>query len=228
VRSSSRPSAIDRIRALLHLVATALLAAVLLGNGAPDRAQAVVDELQKRYASVRDMRAEFVQTSYVASLGREEVSRGQVVVKRPARMRWEYREPEPRVIVIDGDTLRIFSPVDRQLQIAPLEGGAFSPTALGFLLGDIDLTRVFDAKLIEGGRADRRGVELRPREDAVFESLRIWLDPETHQVRESVVLDLFGNRTEVRFENAAENVGVEEEIFTIEVPEDTDVVDLRQ
>ena len=74
-------------------------AALLVGNGGePAGADAVrvLDAVQARYESVRDFSADFVQTATVASLGRSEVSRGQVWVKRPGRMRWEYSEPEAR------------------------------------------------------------------------------------------------------------------------------------
>ena len=94
-------------------------------------------------------------------------------------------------------------------------------------LGDLDLDRVFAPELPAEERPGRLGRVLRPREPAAFEFLEVWLDPESYQVRESVVRDLFGNRTELRFENTRENIGVEEAVFTLEVPEGTDVIDLR-
>ena len=142
-------------------------------------------------------------------------------------MRWEYREPAATVMVVDEKTLRIFNPAERQLQVAPLGAGTFSPTAIGFLLGSLELKRVFVATLPAEGRADRRGLVLRPREPASFESLELWLDPETLQLRESVVHDLFGNRTELRLSDVQENIGVREAVFTLEVPDDIDVIDLR-
>ena len=199
----------------------------LLGNGAPDDPDALASRLEKRYAGVRDLRAEFVQVASIASLGREEVSSGWVAVKRPGKMRWEYREPAATVMVVDEKTLRIFNPAERQLQVAPLGAGTFSPTAIGFLLGSLELKRVFVATLPAEGRADRRGLVLRPREPASFESLELWLDPETLQLRESVVHDLFGNRTELRLSDVQENIGVREAVFTLEVPDDIDVIDLR-
>jgi outer membrane lipoprotein-sorting protein len=42
-----------------------------------------------------------------------------------------------------------------------------------------------------------------------------------------VVVDLLGNRTAIRFTDLVENGGVAEEVFTIQVPTDTEVIDLR-
>lgn len=209
------------------------VASVLLplagGDGAASTTSAVeiLDRLQKRYDAIRDFRAEFSQTSFVASLDRKEVSSGTVVVQRPGRMRWEYRSPEHRVIVIDGRSVRIYSSVDRQLQVAPLVSGSVSPTALGFLLGQAILREAFDAHRIAESPRGEIGLKLVPREDSGFEFLELWLEPESLQLRESLLVDLFGNRTRVRFDRIRENTGVKEGDFTIKVPDDTDVIDLR-
>lgn len=227
MRFSFRPYWSKGARRRLPILALLVVTLPLVGNGAPDEAGAIAVKLKQRYAGIRDLRADFVQLAQNASLGREERSSGWVSVQRPGRMRWEYLEPIPRVIVVDGGTLRIFSPEEAQLQLVPLSEGAFSPTAIAFLLGDLDLDRVFAPELPAQERPGRRGLVLRPREPAVFEVLEVWLDPESYQVRESVVRDLFGNRTELRFTKTRENIGVEELVFTLEVPEGTDVIDLR-
>jgi outer membrane lipoprotein carrier protein len=210
-----------------RLLAIGAFALLLLGSAGGDTVGDVLDALQKRYDSVKDLRADFVQTSHVVSVGRKEVSRGVITVMRPGHMRWEYSAPEQRVIVMDGETLQIYTPADGQLQIASLGSGAVSPTALSFLLGDGILRQVFEvAGTLESDR-NELGLKLRPRQDSGFEFLELWLDPRTYQLRESVVLDLFGNRTGVRFRKISENTGVVEEVFSIEVPDDTEVIDLR-
>ncbi|MFB3117740.1 MAG: outer membrane lipoprotein carrier protein LolA [Myxococcota bacterium] len=200
---------------------------LLLGADDGESAAEVLERLQARYAAIRDFRADFVQTSRVASLGREDVTSGSVVVERPGRMLWKYKEPDPLVIVLDGDALRIYNPAERQLQIAPVASGAISPTALSFLLGDGVLSKLFGARRIRESNRAEIGLKLIPLEDSGFEYLELWLDPASYQLRESVLVDLFGNRTRVRFSAVAENKGVEEEVFSIRVPEDTEVIDLR-
>jgi outer membrane lipoprotein-sorting protein len=68
---------------------------------------------------------------------------------------------------------------------------------------------------------------LKPKGDASFESLVLWLDPRTLQLRESVVVDLFGNRTRVRFEGISENAGVPASTFDLPAPPGAEVIDLR-
>ncbi len=188
---------------------------------------ALIDAIEARYAGVRDLRAGFEQESRVASLDKIERSSGSVLIQRPGRMRWEYRQPEARVIAVDGEVVRIYAPSDRQLQVAPLGQGGLSPTALDFLLGRGSLRGNFQAERLEAVGGDAVGLRLRPRGDSGFDTLELWVAPETHQIRASVLTDLFGNRTHIRFNEVRENSGVEEGAFTVSVPEGTDVIDLR-
>jgi outer membrane lipoprotein carrier protein len=190
----------------------------------PDAAMAA---LQSRYERVKSIRASFVQTAAVASLGKTEESRGTVVVRRPGRMRWEYATPEKLTLVLDSGNVKMYSPGEKKLQIATLDPQTFSPTALQFLLGEGKLSESFTAEsLREDGRKEI-GLRLRPRADSGFEHLDMWLAPGDYQLRESVVVDLFGNRTAVRFNEIVENDAVSDDSFSIDVPEGTDVIDVR-
>jgi outer membrane lipoprotein carrier protein len=206
------------------------LGAALLGNApAADPANALdtlLDSVQKHYDGVKDMRAQFEQESLVKALGKRDVSRGDVAFKRPGRMRWNYAQPEVRVLTVAPDAVRMFSASDKQLQIAPV-GQGVSPTALDFLLGEADLRESFEAARIEDATRKDVGLKLTPRGDTSFESLELWLEPASLKLRESVLVDLFGNRTVLRFSELVENAGVEDGAFEIQVPKDTEVIDLR-
>ncbi|MEX2208791.1 MAG: outer membrane lipoprotein carrier protein LolA [Myxococcota bacterium] len=199
----------------------------LVAADSADEAGRTLDAVQKRYDGVRDLRASFEQTSFSVALGAETVSRGTVTVERPGKMRWEYAAPDGRVIVLDTDAIKIWNPDEKQLQIAPLSAGNVSPTALGFLLGQGVLRETFDAELIAAPERAERGLRLRPKSDGGFELLELWVDPKTHELRESVVLDLFGNRTRLRLSELRENSGVAPSEFEFEAPAGAEVVDLR-
>ena len=76
------------------------------------------------------------------------------------------------------------------------------------------------------GRAEL-GLRLRSRKESSFEFIELWVDKQSYQLRESVLVDLFKNRTRVRFEGIEENTGVEVSAFDIEVPEATEIIELR-
>jgi outer membrane lipoprotein-sorting protein len=142
-------------------------------------------------------------------------------------MRWEYADPDPTVIVIEPESVRIWDPAERKLQIAAMSEGVVSPTALGFLLGEGDLATTFAAEMLPADGRAELGVRLVPRDEVGFEALELWLEPESLELAESVLHDLFGNRTRVRFAEVRENVGVPDGTFDLDVPEGTEVIDLR-
>jgi outer membrane lipoprotein carrier protein len=224
------------VRSRISGIALLLLASTLFAGG--DALEMLLDRFQTRYEAMRDLQARFVQQSYIASLGREETSTGRLLYLRPGRFRWEVESPEPHVLVTDGEALRMFNPTEDVLQVAPLGAGGLSNTALGFLFGEADLKETFEAELIEKasaagageaepGAAALVGLRLRPKKDPSFERLEVWIEPETLDVRELTILDLLGNRTRLRLENLAQNVGLKEDAFIIPVTDDTEVIDLR-
>jgi len=108
--------------------------------------------------------------------------------------------------------------------LGPQEVGGVVLTAL--VRDELALHVGIGAARVDRGDA-QRGLVLRPTSDASFESLTLWLDPKSLQLRESVVVDLFGNRTRVRFADIVENAGVEPAAFEFAAPAGTDVIDLR-
>jgi outer membrane lipoprotein-sorting protein len=89
------------------------------------------------------------------------------------------------------------------------------------------LRETFDSTAIDEPGRGERGLRLRPKNEGGFESLELWVDPKTYQLRESMVVDLFGNKTRVRLEETVENAGVPPAAFELAAPEGADVVDLR-
>ena len=103
---------------LLGIPAVAALLAVApsapAGGLPQDQAciERAVHAIQSRYQTIGDMSARFAQTTTSVALGggaggRVGQSVGTVQFAKPGRMRWSYREPEPSLVVSDGETLWI-------------------------------------------------------------------------------------------------------------------------
>ena len=76
---------------------------------------------------VNDLTASFVQTYRSGVLGREVVEHGTLAIKRPGRMRWEYKEPEKKTFVSDGKTFYFYVPADKQVIVQRAGGRARPP-----------------------------------------------------------------------------------------------------
>ena len=106
-----------------------------------------------------------------------------------------------------------------------MTAGYLSGAALSFLLGEGDLAAEFD---VRAQRCDPDSVALHlvPREEASYESLGLIVAAATGEVRETRVVDLFGNVTEVRFLAPRVNTSPPPATFEFVPPADATVIDL--
>jgi outer membrane lipoprotein carrier protein len=196
------------------------------GQEPADCAREVAGRVQARYEGVRDLEARFTQKSRSVAqggVGQEMRARGVALFAKPGRMRWTYEEPEPSVVVSDGKTLWIYDPVAKEAQEFPVGEGFLSGTAVQFLLGEGDILGAFEVAA-EGCGTPAVRLLLRPRAEASYESLELLVAPETGDVRETAVVDLFGNRTDVIFESMRSNRRLDPAQFRFEPGADVRVL----
>ncbi|MCG6924729.1 MAG: outer membrane lipoprotein carrier protein LolA [Acidobacteria bacterium] len=211
-------------------MSTALLLALLLAAGsaapaddtAPGLAESLVARIEKRHARTTDLVARFEQTYRSGLLGRALVERGVVSIKRPGRMRWEYREPEKKLFLSDGKAFYFYVPEDKQVIVQ--EQDDRRSLAGRLLFGEGGLLDEFEASLEEPLEEGILRVRLTPRrEDAELE--RAYVDVEPSGVVRSIVIDdIQGNRTRFRFEELKENTGLKDDLFHFEVPSGVEVI----
>ena len=99
--------------------------------------------MQKRYDGATDFRAHFSQTLTNAALARKTNSSGEVLFKKPGRMRWNYEKPDKSIYLADGGVLWLYEPEDKQAFKQDLKGSQL-PAALAFLTGKGKLAAEFD------------------------------------------------------------------------------------
>jgi outer membrane lipoprotein carrier protein len=200
------------------------------GTDPPTCVDAAIDAIQKRYESVSDLSATFVQTTRSVALsgsGRTGAvtSRGTVVFAKPGKMRWSYEEPEPSLVVSDGKTLWLYDPAHAEVQRTSVSDGYLSGAAIQFLLGEGDIRRDFrvTALACDEGAAE---LELVPRRDASYEKLRVLAGLPSGELRRTTIFDLLGNITEVEFSDIRANQSPGKGVFQFEAPDGVSVIDL--
>jgi outer membrane lipoprotein carrier protein len=225
---------------MMYAIPKALIAAIALlaapvaagagGGDLPGCVDAAVEAIQKRYESVSDLRAAFVQTTRSVALGGAgrtgaNTSRGTVAFAKPGKMRWSYEEPEPSLVVSDGKTLWLYDPVHSEVQRTSVSDGYLSGAAIQFLIGEGDMRRDFRVAEVS---CDEGAVllELVPRADATYEKLQVLADLASGEVRRTTIFDLVGNVTEVAFGDVRTNQNPAESVFRFEPPDGVEVIDL--
>ena len=193
------------------------------GNGQP-AAPEIAAALQKKYDGIRDFTADFVHDSEGGLLRKKQSESGVVQVKKPGKMRWDYRKPETKVFVSDGRRIYLYVPADNQVVISPVPDEDQATTAVLFLVGKGNLTRDFTVTFADGGTADTYALRLQPKlAERDYDWLQIVVDRRTMQIRSLSAADAQGGRSTFHFSNFKENTGVPDKTFEFKIPRGADV-----
>jgi len=213
-----------RAALLSTLLAVLLPAPPATSSGDPDSdlARSLVRRVEERHARTADLVARFTQSYRSGMLGREVVERGVVSIKRPGRMRWEYKDPEAKLFVSDGRTFYFYVPADRQVIVS--EQDAERSLAGRLLSGRGGLLDEFDVSLDEPSEEGVVRLKLVPRrEQADVERAFVDVEP-SGRIRSILLQDVQGSRTRFRFESVRENTGLKDKLFRFDVPAGVEVV----
>ncbi|HSZ81177.1 MAG TPA: outer membrane lipoprotein chaperone LolA [Polyangia bacterium] len=189
----------------------------------------VVERVQKRYDAAKDFRARFNQTLTNAAFARKTSSTGEVLLKKPGRMRWNYAQPEPKMYLADGATLWLYEPEDKQAFKQELKSSQL-PSALAFLAGQGKLAAEFDIAFAPAqtpyGTPRDYVLALSPKApQATVKTILFVVEPGTFDVRESVITDQQGNINDLLFSEIRTNTGLPDATFRWAPPAGVRLID---
>lgn len=197
-------------------------------QGSGPTAGEVVDEIQKFYEDTEDYQASFKQVYKNKLMSDTKKSSGKVYIKRPGKMRWEYKKPNKKLFVSDGSTLWVYEEEAKQVYKQELDNSDL-PTAIAFLMGKGDLKKDFKYKLIENDKAAKKGLHvllLVPKKPTThYKKLLFMVDVKTFQVKRTIIVDATGNTNSMRFENVKTNKGVKDGKFKFKMPKGATLVE---
>jgi outer membrane lipoprotein carrier protein len=208
----------------LVLQALALALSLIGQTTALPPAQEVAAALQKKYDAIGDFTADFVQESEGGLLRKKQTESGVVQVKKPGKMRWDYKSPEQKLFVSDGRHIYLYVPADNQVIVSNVPEQDQATTAVLFLVGKGNLTRDFTVSYADGGGPDTYSLRLQPKlPERDYDWLQLIVDRKTLQIRTLSAADSQGGRSTFQFSNFKENTGLADKTFTFKIPRGADV-----
>jgi outer membrane lipoprotein carrier protein len=207
------------------LFAVLALTALAQAQQPPPAAQDLARALQRKYDQVHSFTADFIQHYEGGVLRKSLTERGTVQVKKPGRMRWEYKAPEEKLFVSDGRKMYSYIPADKQVIVSTVPADDQATTAVLFLVGKGNLTRDFNATLI--GTNDPRTWTLRldPKTaQREYDWLIVVIDRKSMQIKALTAGDNQGTKSSFLFSNMRENVDLPDKQFEFKIPRGADVI----
>ena len=190
-----------------------------------DELQQVADNVDRRYNHLTTLTADF--TEIYKGAGMQRTESGTLWLKKPGRMRWDYREPREKLFLTDGRKAYFYVPGERQARQAPVKNLDDLRSPLRYLLGKTKLQKEFDglslAKLAPAapGNVVLQGVP-KSMADRVSRVL-LEVNPDGTIFR-IVAEELDGSTTEFRFRNQQENVPISDARFEFHAPAGVEMI----
>src|SRR5215471_11482085 len=99
----------------------------------------VAKAVDEHYNHLHSLQAEF--TEIYRGSGMERTESGTLWLKKPGKMRWEYRSPKDKLFLSDGKDAWFYLPGDKQARKTPMRKLEDLRSPLGFLLGKTRLEK---------------------------------------------------------------------------------------
>jgi len=185
-----------------------------------EEAKAVIKAVEAKYKTVSVMKAAFVQTTHSEVFG-DEKQQGEVTLKRPGMMRWDFRNGVDRQFVTDGTKMRIYNKTENQ--VIEYNDVSSSASAADSLLQSLDrMDELFDIEM-PSPTDDGYVMILRPKETEQLKKLKLVLEKDL-VVRSVTITDAFDNITELAFSEMKFNVEAPDSIFKFIAPAGAEVI----
>ncbi len=202
-----------------------------IGDHTSGDATGVANAVQAFYDQTSDVSAAFHQTYVNKIYKRTDRSSGRVVFKKPGMMRWDYSQPNGKIIVSSGKQLLIYEPGEDGDQGQVMEQAitqAQLPQALSFLMGAGRLADDFTFRLLDAqGEGFPSGdvLELRPKQPTPhYDRILFYVERSAALrglVRRVLIIDSSGNRNRFDFSALKFNSGAGADVFQWKAPKGT-------
>ncbi len=210
-----------------------LLVAILLPvAGATEDVHSVAAAVDEHYNHLRTLQAEFIEVYRGAGIERIESGTlwlAKSGLKKPGKMRWEYRSPREKLFVSDGKDAWFYVPGDRQARRTEARKLEDIRSPLAFLLGKSKLEKELqglslapDVTPSAGGDVVLRGVP-QALADRISEVL-LEVTPD-HRITRIVMEEVDGSVTEYSFTDQKENEPIPDGRFEFKPPAGTETVE---
>ncbi len=188
---------------------------------------AVAREVDEKYDHLKTLQAEF--TEIYRGAGMERTESGTLWLKKPGKMRWEYRSPKEKLFLSDGTHAWFWIPGQHQVQRSQLKHLEDLRSPIAFLLGKTKLEKELqglsdapDVTPLDAGDRVLRGVP-RGMADRVSQVV-LEITPE-RWIQRILIEEVDGTTTEYRFSDQKANGEVEDKRFEFTVPAGVEVID---
>lgn len=188
--------------------------------------QATLRRLENRYNNIKTLQLDFEQTFWFTTQPTaRRTESGILFLRKPGRMRWEYREPARKLFLSDGKNVFFYSPSANRVERSKLKETGDIRAPLAFLIGRLDFQRDF-REYRTRTEPSGRWIQALPKSDkAPYREVEFLL-LDNAQITRLKVVGQDQSVMEFVFRNERLNPPVDDKLFQFEAPAGAEIVDV--
>ncbi len=186
----------------------------------------LIKKFQKKYQSVNALKVDFKQISEFKLTGIKNEIFGTLYMTKDDKFRLE---TEDQVIVSDGKTFWRYNKLDNQVLIDYAKKSQQDVFLNNFLFHISDL---YYSQIVQEYKENNHKifvVKLTPRnsDDSFFQYIKVWIQDKSWLLQKVMYVDYNDNESIYEIEKLEINPPIDDKIFSFQIPQGVEVVDLR-
>lgn len=159
------------------------------------------------------------------SQGRSHTEQGELYLRKPGRMRWQYTTPAGKLFVTDGKFTYFYTPNDNRYERMPMKETEDMRAPLAFLLGRLKFNDDFKEFHLQPDR-DNVFITAIPKSDKMpYSEVTFLVSPDDSEIHWLRIVGQDGSREEFVFERERKNPALKDDLFKFAPPKGAELID---
>jgi outer membrane lipoprotein carrier protein len=188
----------------------------------------ILSGIEKAYSG-KGFSAAFDQEATIKAMQITDTAEGQLFVRRPGKMRWEYTAPEPQIIITDGANLWVYRPLDKQVMTGTAPAFFGDGKGAGFLADIRQVRQGFVVEQVKSEMAGEYRLRLIPRQKTPdVTAVHLTISADTFIITDVVTVNAYGDETWIKLKDYRFDQDFDSDVFSFDIPPGTDVLKLDE
>src|SRR4030042_1602144 len=171
--------------------------------------------VQEAYENIKDIKGNFIQKSHIKDLKRTDTYKGQFFIKRPMKMKWDYKGEMAQEVLINDDEIIIYQKKEKQAFRGKFDRDTYGQTPIALLSGFGKIQKDFDVS-----KKNNRLILKPKRSMGGILYIEIEISEGEFPISSFTINDSHSNRIQITLKDVKINTGLEDSFFEPSLPKD--------
>lgn len=189
----------------------------------------LLNSVESRYNAAKTLQVTF-QEIYSGPGGRRQTEAGELYLRKPGRMRWDYKQPAGKLFLSDGKQVYFYNPTTNRAEKTKLKETEDMRAPLAFLLGKLDFDKDFRDFQLKNDSSSAATVTAVPKSDKLpYKQVQFTVNPvQGYRIEKLVVTGQDNGSLVFTFAGEQVNPNLNDKLFKFELPKGAQWADLTQ